>query len=50
MHDLLGFNTDFRPKFVRTWMEGASGVHEALQAFHAEVREGTFPGREESYS
>lgn len=50
LHDLLGFNTDFKPKFLRTWMDGADGVHGALQSFHREVREGTFPGEQESYS
>ena len=50
LHDLLGFNTDFRPKFVRTWMDGSGGVQNALQAFHREVREGSFPGEAECYS
>lgn len=50
LHDMLGFNTDFRPKFVRTWMDGAAGVHDALQGFHREVVEGTFPDETECYS
>jgi 3-methyl-2-oxobutanoate hydroxymethyltransferase len=50
LHDLLGFNTDFRPKFVRTWMDGAGGVHDALQAFHREVEDGSFPAEAECYS
>ena len=31
LHDLLGFNTEFRPKFVRTWMDGAGQVRAALE-------------------
>lgn len=50
LHDLLGFNTDFRPKFVRTFMDGSGGVLDALQAFHREVTEGTFPNDAECYS
>lgn len=50
LHDLLGFNTEFRPRFVRTWMDGAGNVQEALQAFHCEVVAGSFPGEKECYS
>ena len=50
LHDLLGFNTDFRPKFVRTWMDGADNVNQALDAFHRAVRDGSFPSDAESYS
>ena len=50
LHDLLGFNTDFRPKFVRTWMDGAGSVQDALQSFHREVSDGSFPSEAECYS
>lgn len=50
LHDMLGFNTDFQPKFVRTWMEGADSVQNALQAFHKEVVDGSFPNEVECYS
>ena len=50
LHDLLGFNTDFRPKFVRTWMDGAAGVSGALEGFHRAVVSGEFPGEKECYS
>jgi 3-methyl-2-oxobutanoate hydroxymethyltransferase len=50
LHDLLGFNTDFQPKFVRTWMDGAGSVQGALQAFHEEVVTGAFPNDAECYS
>jgi 3-methyl-2-oxobutanoate hydroxymethyltransferase len=50
LHDLLGFNEGFHPKFLRTWMDGAGNVQDALQAFHREVCEGTFPGNKESYA
>jgi 3-methyl-2-oxobutanoate hydroxymethyltransferase len=50
LHDLLGFNADFNPKFLRTWMDGADNVFDALQTYHREVSEGSFPGEQESYS
>ena len=50
LHDLLGFNEGFHPKFLRTWMDGAGSVQDALQSFHREVHEGTFPGEGESYT
>ena len=50
LHDLLGFNTQFRPKFVRTWMDGAESVRAALNGFHAAVADGSFPAETECYS
>jgi len=49
LQDLLGVNTAFRPKFVRTWMDGSKLIRGALQAYHRDVISGTFPNREESY-
>jgi 3-methyl-2-oxobutanoate hydroxymethyltransferase len=50
LHDLLGFNTEFRPKFVRTWMDGAGQVRAALDGFHQAVVDGSFPAEKECYS
>ncbi|MCW8924950.1 MAG: 3-methyl-2-oxobutanoate hydroxymethyltransferase [Xanthomonadales bacterium] len=50
LHDLLGLSANFKPKFLRTWMDGAVNVHDALQSFHREVNEGTYPGKQESYA
>jgi 3-methyl-2-oxobutanoate hydroxymethyltransferase len=49
LQDLLGVNTAFRPKFVRTWMDGSTLIRDALQAYHRDVTAGTFPNGEESY-
>ena len=49
LQDLLGVNTAFRPKFVRTWMDGSTLIRNALQAYHRDVTSGTFPNGEESY-
>jgi len=49
LQDLLGVTTAFRPKFVRTWLDGSTLIRDALQAYHRDVTEGSFPNGEESY-
>lgn len=49
LQDLLGFNPDFRPKFVRTFLDGASLIKEALNEYHKEVSRRSFPGSGEYY-
>jgi 3-methyl-2-oxobutanoate hydroxymethyltransferase len=43
MHDMLGINLGKNPKFVRNFMEGASSVREAMAAYVAAVKDGSFP-------
>lgn len=50
LQDLLGLQEGFRPKFLRTFAEGASLVSEAFQKYDSAVKNGTFPSIEESYS
>jgi 3-methyl-2-oxobutanoate hydroxymethyltransferase len=47
--DLLGLTPDFRPRFVRRYADLDEVVRAALARFAADVREGSFPGEEESY-
>ncbi len=49
-HDMLGLFTDFKPKFVRRYAELAADIETAVTRFVEDVREGTFPAPEESYS
>jgi 3-methyl-2-oxobutanoate hydroxymethyltransferase len=49
MHDLLGLFEEFRPKFVKRFAELAGPVRDAVSAYGAEVRAGTFPGKEHSF-
>ncbi len=49
LQDLLGMNSDFRPKFVRPFLDGEQCVLEALTSFDSAVKAGTFPAGEESY-
>ena len=50
LQDLLGLNTDFRPKFARRFFDGADAVMDALTRYDQAVKQGSFPAREESYS
>jgi 3-methyl-2-oxobutanoate hydroxymethyltransferase len=50
LHDLLGFNPGFHPKFVRAFADGARLFQEAVTAFDRAVKEGTFPDASETYS
>jgi 3-methyl-2-oxobutanoate hydroxymethyltransferase len=49
LQDLLGMNTDFQPKFVRTFLDGAHAVPDAIEAFVAAIQAGEFPSKKESY-
>jgi len=43
MHDMLGINLGKNPKFVRNFMDGASSVRDAMAAYVAAVKDGSFP-------
>jgi 3-methyl-2-oxobutanoate hydroxymethyltransferase len=49
-HDVVGLTRDLRPKFVRRYAELSETIREAARAYAKDVREGTFPSAEESFS
>lgn len=49
LQDMLGMNQEFKPKFVKKYMQGFDLVTEALNHFHGEVIHGDFPTEKESY-
>ena len=49
-HDLLGCNSGFKPKFLRRYANLDGTVTEAIQDYVKEVKEGSFPSKNESYS
>src|SRR5258706_1807923 len=49
LQDLLGLNIDFRPRFVRPFLEGGRGVVDAIAKFDEAIKAGAFPASEESY-
>jgi len=48
--DLLGLYPRFRPKFVKAYAELGRQVHEAVARYIEEVRAGTFPGQEHTFT
>lgn len=49
LHDMLGLFTEFQPRFVRRFLEGAELIEQAVTAYREAVEQGTFPGPAESY-
>ena len=43
MHDMLGINLGKNPKFVRNFMQDQSSVLDAMRAYVAAVKDGSFP-------
>jgi 3-methyl-2-oxobutanoate hydroxymethyltransferase len=48
-HDLLGLEERIAPRFVRRYAELGVASREAIARYAADVREGRFPSRDESY-
>lgn len=48
-HDLLGFEDRMAPKFVRRYADLKHEAVAAMERFCSDVRDGSFPGPEESY-
>ena len=49
LQDVLGMNLGFRPKFLRTFAEGAEVMKEALARYDANVKSGNYPSEKESF-
>jgi len=50
MQDLLGLSGDFRPRFVRRYLDGRALFLDAFNRYASEVREGSFPAEKERYA
>lgn len=49
VHDMLGINKDFSPRFLRRYAELATIMTGAFQQYLADVKSGDFPSQKESY-
>jgi len=49
IHDMLGFNKKFNPKFLRRYADLHSEMTEAVQQYIDDVKSGDFPGENEQY-
>ena len=50
MHDMLGINTDFNPRFLRRYSDLASIVKEAVSNYIKDVKSNKFPNKDEEYN
>lgn len=49
LHDLLGLNPSFQPRFARRFGDGAGLVRESIDRYAKAVRNGKFPSAKESF-
>jgi len=49
MHDLLGINTEFQPRFLRKYLNLAEQVTGAVQHYITDIKSGDFPNEKEQY-
>ncbi|MEO8402640.1 MAG: 3-methyl-2-oxobutanoate hydroxymethyltransferase [Gammaproteobacteria bacterium] len=47
--DLLGLNTDFKPKFVKTFLNGHEQIKTGIENFVNDIKSGAFPLNEHCY-
>lgn len=49
VHDMLGLNNEFKPKFVRKYLNLEDQIHQAIGQYVADVKSGDFPNVNEQY-
>jgi 3-methyl-2-oxobutanoate hydroxymethyltransferase len=49
MHDMLGINTEFKPRFLRTYLNLHEEITNAIQQYIEDVKSKNFPNEKEQY-
>jgi 3-methyl-2-oxobutanoate hydroxymethyltransferase len=49
MHDLLGINTEFKPRFLRQYLNLHETINQAVQQYISDVKGNDFPNEQEQY-
>lgn len=49
MHDMLGINTEFKPRFLRQYLNLYEQVNKAVEQYITDIKSGDFPNDNESY-
>ena len=49
MHDMLGINTEFKPRFLRQYLNIYEQVTKAVQQYVSDIKANSFPSDSESY-
>ena len=49
MHDMLGINTEFKPRFLRVYLNMYEQITGAVQKYISDVKSNDFPNESEQY-
>jgi len=49
LHDMLGINTEFKPRFLRTYLNMFEQMNAAVGNYVSDVKSGSFPNEKEQY-
>lgn len=49
MHDMLGINNEFKPRFLRQYLNLEAQINSAISLYISDVKTGNFPSEHESY-
>ncbi len=49
MHDMLGINTEFKPRFLRQYLNMSEQITGAVQQYIADIKSSDFPNEKEQY-
>jgi 3-methyl-2-oxobutanoate hydroxymethyltransferase len=49
MHDMLGINTEFKPRFLRQYLKLHEKITKAIQQYISDVKSNDFPSEKEQY-
>ncbi len=49
MHDMLGINSEFKPRFLRTYLNLGEQIDTAIKKYISDVKSGDFPNENEQY-
>ncbi len=49
MHDMLGINSEFKPRFLRTYLNLGEQIDSAIKKYISDVKSGDFPNENEQY-
>ena len=49
MHDMLGINTEFKPRFLRTYLNMHEQITGAIHQYIGDIKSGDFPNEKEQY-
>ncbi|WFF43496.1 3-methyl-2-oxobutanoate hydroxymethyltransferase [Salinicola endophyticus] len=49
MHDVLGLNSGYVPRFVKNFLSGRDSIPDAFRAYHEAVKARTFPAEEHTF-